>query len=336
VVVVLLSGALLQIENHLFNPVVHGAVAVYRFVRDLPTPQTPDQQMAAIAESLRKKHYTVVPETVAFSYYGPRDDVLVASPDNPANSTRSAELLIYAVPKTGRVRLLLDFRPRPAGRTPLAPSPIARAFVPRAYGIHIRAIRRFNGSPGKQALIDLYDPREPSIAVSPFLISQDVSYPHFSIEPLLNPVTTGIATVSRDLATRFLRTGGWANYARRYLYGAPFVVRNAARPHTTFKTFAASSYAFSNTVPFDTPGGVLTLAAGYALRGGDFPTPTVMQILVFHVQLTGTHPVSRAFSGVPNLVTFPPSASSIQTQAALKLAAEGLAQTTTTSEGGHA
>jgi hypothetical protein len=325
IVAVLLTGALGQIEAHTFDPIVRSMASVFREVTGQKSLGAPDQQMNEIAGDARQRGYTITATSVGFAF-GPRAEVMVLAPTNPANAQRSAELRVYAIPTKGRVQELFDFRPQAVDPPPTrsASNPLARAFTPRTFGISVRSIGRFDGSPGLQVLLDLYDPREPSIEVMPFLLSQNLTNDRFSLEPLLSPATTGNASITSILSTHFLSHNDWAAVARTLLYGRPIEIRNKDEPDAAMVSFAVSGYAVSTAAPFNTNGGVLTLAAGYAVRGGNFPTPTVMQILVWHVDLTETPPTARTFSGIPDFAPLPPSATSGQIQTALNLAAQGL------------
>ena len=324
-VAVLLAGAFGQVEAHLFSPIINGVVSAYDGLTGQHPLGTPAAQLDAIAGRAQQQGFTVSSTSVGFAF-GPNANVMILSPRDPATSTRSAELRVYAIPTSGPVRLLFDFRPEPIAPTPTRgnDTPLDQVFAPRTFGLRVRAVARFNGSPGLQVLVDLYDPREPAIEVLPLLLSQDLSNDRFVLEPLLSPATTGRGSMSDVLSARYVATGNWADTARTTLYERPIAIRNAAQPDVVLRSFAVSGYGISTTTPFDTNGGVLTLAAGYAVRGGDFPTPTVMQILVWHVDLTITPPTARTFSGVPDFAQFSPSAPTSEIQAALDRAAQGL------------
>lgn len=330
VVAAILTGAISQIEVHAFDPVAHGIVAGYRAVTGQQPLGTPNEQMNKIAGQAKDDGYTVTSTSVAFAF-GPKAEVLVLSPRDPASSTHSAELRVYAVPTKGRVRKLFDFRPQPAssGRT-LPGSPLTHLFFPRTFGMRVRATANVDGSPGNEVLVDLFDPREPSMAVIPLLLSQDLSNDKLVLRPLLSPTSTGKSSMVPLLSAKRFAAGDWAIEARTSLYGRPIAISTGAHGKRPIESFAVAAYAFSNAALYGTSGGVLTLATGYVARGGNFPTPSLMQILIWHVDLTAPSPngSAKTFAGIPDFAAFPPSATARQIQAALTAAVHGLPSVT--------
>jgi hypothetical protein len=325
IVLAVIAALLGAAVNHAWGPLGHGIGSVIQGISGEQPLGTAAQQLNRVIGQARRRHYTVRSLTVAFDY-GPPDTVMVLQPAGSAVFGRSAQIRVYQVPQSGRVRLLFSFTPEPVvpANAGAISNPLSGLFIPRALWIKITTVAPLNGSPGADVLLNLYDPQLPSLEVFPVLLFEDPATGRFHLQSLLNSATTHRESLRELLSRSQLAKQDWARPVMSLVYDRPLVIRDTSGSTPPLSAFGMSSYALSTASQRGETGGQLGLAAGYPARGGDFPSPSVMQIILWSIDLTRDEPVARAFTGISDFVRLPPSPSMEAIDKALLAAANNL------------